>query len=173
MLRMDDREFIKTCTLNKYFSEICKDDYLFKRKLELSYPDTITVESLQKYKDVEEIASWKQYYSNVVKTVGLLKEKWNLIYTKGNPFTQMGILINTGGLRSVVLYYGVTRGEIDLVRYAVKDGAKITSSVLNMAARLQNITILKFLIEHGGNVNEIDKGSQEAIEYLKKLKMDK
>ena len=34
MLKMGDREFIRTCQLNKYFQDICKDDYFFKRRLE-------------------------------------------------------------------------------------------------------------------------------------------
>ena len=41
MLNMGDREFIQTCRLNKYFQNICKDDFLFKRKLEKFYPDTL------------------------------------------------------------------------------------------------------------------------------------
>lgn len=140
MLRMDDREFIKTCTLNKYFSEICKDDYLFKRKLEFSYPNIMTLESLQKYKE----GSWKQYYANVVKIVGMLKEKWGIVYTKGNPFHQMNILRSTNAALGSVLYHAVADDEIDLVRYAINKGAKPSMSDLFMQQDYRTKQFLNF-----------------------------
>ncbi len=82
MLSMDDREFIRTCTLNKYFQGICKDDYLFKRRLERFYPDTI--EAFSRHSN-----NWKEYYVKVIKTISLLKEKYDFNYIHGNPFLQM------------------------------------------------------------------------------------
>lgn len=87
MLNMGDREFIQTCQLNKYFQNICKDDYLFKRRLEKIYP-TLREETYEEYGEI----SWKKYYTNVVKIIAELKEKFNYTYTYGNPFVQYEIL---------------------------------------------------------------------------------
>lgn len=134
MLHMEDREFIVTCKLNKYFYEICKDDYLFKKKLELVYPQLVTNSSLQKYK-LE--SSWRQYYSDVIKTIGLLKEGWNITYTQGDPFLQKSLLIQSGGNLNIILYFGIVYNEIDVVNYALNKGAKLTDSEMITALSQQ------------------------------------
>ena len=43
LLKMDDRDFIITCRLNSYFKNLCSsnDFLLFKKRLQLFYPDTL------------------------------------------------------------------------------------------------------------------------------------
>ena len=41
LLRLSDNELIKTCSLNKYLLNNVCDDNFFKRRLQLTYPDTL------------------------------------------------------------------------------------------------------------------------------------
>ncbi len=177
MLSMDDREFIQTCQLNTYFRNICKDDYLFKRRLEKIYPDVL--EKLI-YDRHGIYLTWKKYYSQVVKTVALLKEKYNFIYTKGDPFFQLTVFRNAYmGLNTFVyrtiLHYGLLNFELSLIEYAIKqDSTIIGRNQLEHAAGFNDPVILKYLIEHGGDVNllrglNFNKFSPASIQYLKSL----
>ncbi len=177
MLSMGDREFIQTCGLNTYFRNICKDQYLFKKKLERSYPDTLKPEIYVKY---GRMISWKNYYAEVVKTISLLREKYQFNYTKGNPFFHLSILnyvfdsISKYPYRSI-LYYGSVNVELPLIEYAIeKEPGIIGKTQLESAAGFKNPTILKYMVEHGGDVNllrgtDFSKFSPASMQYLKNL----
>ena len=177
LLKMDDREFIKTCNLNNYFIDLCKkDDYLiFKKKLQLFYPDTVTHEMLKIYK----IESWKQYYSQVVKAVAKLKEKYNYDYSEGNPFIQFKMFESSqfGNMYKydAILQDSISKSEFALVKYALqkKPDIQIHPSYLKGASILYDMKILKYLIDHGADINII-KGMYFSphirnIDYLKSL----
>ncbi len=178
MLSMDDREFIQTCTLNKYFQEICKDDYLFKRRLERFYPDTLKPEI---YERSHTGLSWKNYYSEVIKTVALLKEKFDFVYTKGNPFFQFRIIrgafsINPRFPYRNILVNGTINKDLALVKYAIeKDPGKIDYLQLRRAANFYDPVIFRYLLEHGGDINLLLESDYNifdpaAVEYIKFLK---
>ena len=182
MLNMGDREFIQTCQLNKYFQNICKDDYLFKRRLEKFYPDVLKNEIHDEYGDK---MSWKNYYSNVVKTVAELRETYDFIYTYGNPFLQYETLRNNQkykmlpSYKSNILYFGILRQDLPLVAYAIKDNPKvITLSHILDASKLYDTKILKYLVEHGADRNllrnlNLNKVTYTAKEYLKSVGIEK
>lgn len=178
MLNMGDREFIQTCQLNKYFQNICKDDFLFKRRIERFYPDTLKDEIHDKYGDM---MSWKKYYVEVIKTVALLKEKYNFIYIYGNPFIQYKVLRTNEkykmlpSYKSNILYFAILYQEVPLVAYAIKNNPKIiTLTHLIDASGLYDITILKYMVEHGVDRNllrmiDLSRVTYTAKEYLKYL----
>ena len=176
MLNMGDREFIRTCGLNKYFQNICKDDYLFKRKLERFYPDVLKPEIYERFY----LTSWKKYYADVVKTVAILKEKFKFDYTEGNPFFQLRVFQNTFLDRSMfpyenILYFGIQNSELSLVKHAIEKDAKMGRVQLIRAGELYDPKILKYLVEHGGNVNKLVEDdfndfSPASKDYIKNLK---
>ena len=169
MLNMGDRDFIRTCQLNKYFQNMCKDDYLFKRKLERFYPDTLKKYTYDKY---GKIMSWKKYYAEVVKTVALLKEKFDFVYTKGDPFFLLGILRTAFNGFSMfpytqVFHFGLLNNDLSLIQYAVEKGStNIGGYELVKAADLNDSTILKYLVEQGGNVSLLTEDDYKKFSQL-------
>ena len=88
VLRLNDKDFIKICFLNKYLYNMYKEDkyFLFKRRLEKYYPDTVKL----RY----DYGNWREYYLFVRKTIRQLKDECNFDYKFGNPFKQEIILKN-------------------------------------------------------------------------------
>ena len=147
LLSMGDREFIRSCGLNTYFQDLCEDhnQLLFKRKLQLSYPDTLKPEILNPYW----IGSWKLYYAHVVKTIARLNEKYKFIYRNGNPFKQLQILGATDNSPGPTLDYGILNNELPLVQYAVQTlKAKIYSHQIDNANKWPDKTIYKWLLQN-------------------------
>lgn len=147
LLKMDDRDFIKSCGLNTYFYDLCEADnqLVFKRKLQLSYPDTLKREVVTPYW----IGSWKLYYAHVVKTIARLKEKYDFDYISGEPFRQLRILNATDNSPGPTLDYGISNNEISLVKHAVQTlGAKIYPHQLDVANILSDKTIYKWLLQY-------------------------
>ena len=140
LLKMDDREFIRSCGLNTYFQNLCEDQnqLLFKRKLH-----TLKPEILNPYW----IGSWKLYYAHVVKTIARLYEKYKFIYTRGNPFKQFNIVKATDNSPGPTLDYDILNNELALVQYAVKDqGDKIYPHQIENANKWPDKTIYKWLL---------------------------
>ena len=147
LLKMDDGEFIRSCSLNTYFYDLCEADnqLLFKRKLQLSYPDSLKPEILNPYW----IGSWKLYYAHVVKTIARLNEKYKFVYAGGNPFKQLRILGATDNSPGPTLDYGILNNELALVQHAVqRKGAKIYQHQIDNANKLSDKTIYQWLVQY-------------------------
>ncbi len=172
LLRMDDREFIKVCTLNKYFINLCrKNNYLlFKRKLQIFYPEVLKFK-IKKYKN----ETWKKYYAYTVKTIALLKEKYDFEYTTGNPFLQLSILESSRGYPTNLLQYAMLNQEFPLVKYVVqKHKPNISANAWTTAGLIYDSTILRYLVEHGGDISNLrfinrDGFTPENILYIKSI----
>ena len=170
VLRLNDKDFIKICFLNKYLYNMYKEDkyLLFKRRLEKYYPDTVKL----KY----DYGNWREYYLLVRRTIRQLKETCKFDYKFGNPFKQMIILQNIGtkGSRYVAIFYhGIVQNELALVKYAVEEGNQIISKydILD-AASLEDTEILSYLIDKGANLTFFspyywERISEEARQFLK------
>ena len=177
MLNMGDHEFIRTCGLNTYFRTICKDQYLFKRRLERFYPDTLKPSIYDRH---GRMMTWKNYYAEVVKTIALLKEKNKFNYTRGDPFLHLRVLnyafddIGLYPYRSI-MHYGILNVDLPLIEYAIQNEEGIVGKYqLEFAAGFNDPTILKYMVEHGGDVNllrgsDFSKFSAASIQYLKSL----
>ena len=109
LLKMDDRSFIRTCSVNKYFMFLCEKDngLLFKRRLQLFYPDTV------QYK----VGSWKMYYAAVIKAIALLREKYKFQYTKEDPFIQLQILERHANYPERILIDAANQKQYALVEH--------------------------------------------------------
>lgn len=189
LLALSDKDLIKTCSLNKYlFRSVC-DENFFYRKLSRTYPDTLKFfDTLIFLKD----KTYKQYYLKVVYYVAKLLEDFNYIYIAGVPQIQYEIfkdvskkiikndkeefLINYEKL----LYEAAKRGELELVKEAIKKGVdihKFNEITLTYASGGGHLEILKYLVALGANIhanNQIlrwasEKGHLEVVKYLVEL----
>ncbi len=150
LLKLDNREFIIVCGLNKYFIKLSeRNNYLlYKRKLQLIYPDTLNSTTVSDYKR----SDWKGYYVDIMQTISRLKGIYKFNYEKGNPFLQLCVLscgTNQIFINMQALYGGIRQNEISLVIYAVNNGVEVTYNSFVNAGELEDITILKYFIEHG------------------------
>lgn len=169
LLKMGDREFIRTCGLNNYFIDLCKrDNYLlFKRKLQLFYPDTLEENMLRKYKN----ESWKEYYAQVVRSVAVLKEKYNYDFVSGNPFIQLKMFkVNRIGGNTMyrsIFSHAIKKNQLSLAIYALRQVPNIViddQHLFNALKLLPDMKILKFLISQGANIKHI---KEIALDYFK------
>ena len=66
LLKMSDRDILKTCSLNKYFSKkVCDDDF-FHRLFQVRYPYLV--------KEKASYRNWKQHYLKTIYAIDKLKD---------------------------------------------------------------------------------------------------
>lgn len=175
LLKLDDSAFIKISSLNTYFKDLYREqDYLlYKRKLQMEYPDTLIPKVYNKNKT----NLWKSYYIKVVKNIKLLKEH-DFIYTRENPFLQFRILQTSKKFTNpyiIILHYGIKHNDFSLVQYAIKkDPRSIMYKNLRYSCSLSDVTILKYLIKCGGNISVLQEDnfenfSEKSKKYLRTL----
>lgn len=185
LLFLPDKDLLATCSLNRYFYySVCDYDF-FRRKLEHSYPDTL------KYFNLNSDKNYKRYYLKIVYYVSEMLEKYKYSYVSGNPKLQYNIftrcyymtndttqfLINY----SELLFISAKEGELNLVKEAIKNGAKINEAkeyALRTASKYGHLNIIKYLVENGANIHinndtplkwAIGFGDSDVINYLKSL----
>ena len=69
--KLDDKELLKACSIDKNTWNIICDDGFLRRRLLAKYPE------IEKYKKVNE--SWKQFFLRAVHTIALMKEKFDYV----------------------------------------------------------------------------------------------
>lgn len=184
LLKMSDKDFLKTCNVNNYFrTKVCDDTFL-QRRLRETYPDTLI------YKKDE---SWRQYFLDVVYYIAKLKEVFNYVYKNGNPKLQYYILKVTEGNKnkldpptvdSGVLFGAVQTGDVNILKYLVEEGGNMAdlhsddNLFLKYASRLGYLDIVRYLVEHGGNIHAQNdfalriarkKNKRDVVNYLESL----
>jgi hypothetical protein len=162
----DDKTAINILDSNK---EMNKDIYyiaIFGNR----YPDLI------KYrKDNESI---KHLYLRSLKAIGKLKEEFNYTYISGNPELQLNIF--KYGQRNIgnFLIYASEHGSVELVKYALEQGADIHTfddDALRVTSYNGHLEVVKYLVEHGADIHTFDddalrvtsyNGHLEVVKYL-------
>ena len=81
--KIDDKELIKVCSIDKYTWNIVCDDAFLRRRMLGKYSE------IEKYK--KEGESWKQFFLRSLYYIALLKEKFDYGYEYGNFQTQLEI----------------------------------------------------------------------------------
>ena len=122
LLKLSDKDFVVACNSSRYLRDTVCDENFFKRRLSLTYPDTLNFKS-----DHE---NWKQYYLSTIFYIAKMKEKHGYSYTFGNPKTQYKIienLIDTNA--NTLLFKSAVTGELSLVIEAVKRGANVRAGL--------------------------------------------
>ena len=74
--KLDDKELLKTCSINKYTWEKVCDDAFLKRRLLSKYPE------IGKYK--REGETWKHFFLRSIHYIALLKERNDYQYEFGD-----------------------------------------------------------------------------------------
>ncbi len=186
--KLSDKQLIKMCKLNKTYKKIC-DDNFFKRLVESRYSKSVN------YK--KENVTWRYYYLDLVKHVGLLKEHFEynykpedenpillylvmdlppmhdeygeeLEYSPENAF--ISVLLNDVNLE--IIKYLVENQKAD-VNY--DDGP-----FLEMAINYNELDVVKYLISRGANLNanhisdaiyhnQRGQNNNELLNYLTQL----
>lgn len=170
--KIDDKELLKICSIDKYtWNTVCDDEFL-RRRLLAKYPE------IEKYKLKKE--TWKRFFLRAIRYIALMKEKFQFEYKSGNFKKQYKLLNRTKNKKALyrnteILYIAVKEGDLDLVKYAVNNGASVRAhrnGPLREAATRGDLDMVKFLVENGANIHEnilqyaIENERDEIVQYL-------
>ena len=170
LLKLSDKDLLSACKSNKYlYTSVC-DDNFFRRKLLLSYPNTL------KYFNINEYKNCKRFYLKMIYYISKLKEEFNYLYIAGNPKKQYDIFKQSNSNQENLLYLASREGEIELVKEAISRGAHIRQGTgLSWASRYGYLEIVKYLVENGANIHAlhdeafrwaVENGHLEVVKYL-------
>lgn len=187
LLKLSDEDLLKTCRLNQYlFYTVCNDEF-FHRRLQLTYPDTLTLHDPKKYKN------YRNFYLNMIYYISRLSEKpFEYYYVGGDPQKQLKIFKASLEGNSInyqeLLLASSREGELDIVKfllnkgvnlqadnkpleaasifgyseivkYLVENGANVTDNALIWASRSGNLELVKYLVDHGANIHANNENS--------------
>jgi hypothetical protein len=173
LLKLNDRDFLLTCNSSRYLRENVCDEQFFKKRLTLTYPDTLNYNLNNK--------SWRQYYIETVFHVAKMKE-YGYDYSFGNPKKQYMIILKSHSDNNHILLDASKKGELALAIESLKRGVKnhpanftrVEDDALTNAIENGHLDIVKYLVEHGAEVDIFDfaytkaikKGYTDIIKYL-------
>jgi hypothetical protein len=147
--KLDDKELLKTCSINKYTWEKVCDDVFLKRRLLSKYPE------IGEYK--LETETWKHFFLRAVNYIALMKEKFDYDYTFGDFVTQYNLLKKYNSKdKNNLLMKSSKVGELALVIWSLKNGADIhieDDYALRYASYGGHLETVKFLVESGADIH--------------------
>lgn len=169
--KLDDKDLLKACSIDKYtWKKVCDDDF-FKRRMLAKYPE------IEQYKTKRE--TWKQFYLRAIHYIALLEENFSYVYTFGNFSKQYEILKRFYNQKNSILLNSILNKELPLVIWSLKIGADIhyeNDLPLRIASRSGFLEIVKYLIEAGADIHAennaalkeaTDRKRLEVVKYLK------
>jgi hypothetical protein len=175
LLLLPDDDLIKICCLNKYLMNIVCDNIFFLRKLQISYPDTLTSTNIIQQK------KYKSYYLNVMDYISKMEKDFNYFYVGGNPKNQFKIFKYVSGNNFELLFKSTQKGELNLIKEAVKRGVDIHVDgeyAIRLAAEAGYLDGVKYLVSLGANIHILDEdalmwacknGHLEVVKYIVSL----
>lgn len=167
---VDDRDLLNVCRVDRrMWNEICDDSFL-RRRLS-KYP------GIEKYKGKE---SWKEFFLQVIYYTSKMKDNFKFDYKSGDFKRQYKLLGKNRKGNSLyrntqLLSRAADEGFLDLVKYAVKNGASVTAynnGALRKAASRGDLDMVKFLVENGANIHRdilkyaVQNGQTEVVNFL-------
>jgi hypothetical protein len=170
--KLDDRELLKVCSIDKYtWNTICDDAFL-RRRLIAKYPQ------IEKEKRKNE--SWKAFFLRAVHVIAKMKERFSYEYTFGNFVKHYNLLkdYNRNKNKNDLLIESVKNKELPLVIWSLKKGADINyqnTYALVTASENGYLEIVKYLVENGAKIHAnndealrwaSEKGYLEIVKYL-------
>jgi hypothetical protein len=172
--KLDDKELLKTCSINKYTWNTVCDDAFLRRRLTIKYP------KIEQYKKKEE--SWKSFFLKAIHYIALMKEKFDYEYTFGNFVSQYNLLKKYNyrvqkKKYDYLLIIFASAGELALTIWCLNKGVKINTKndALISASILGHLEVVKYLVEKGVDVNTQSSaalrfasqyGKLEVVKYL-------
>lgn len=168
---VDDDKLLRICSVDKKsWNEVCDDNFL-RRRLS-KYP------GIEKYK--KESESWKEFFLQVIYHVAKMKEEHKFDYRSGDFRRQYKLLNKNKDKNRLyrntqLLNVAAGEGELDLVKYAVNNGASVVAydnGALRGAAARGYLDMVKFLVGKGANIHQnilqysAQNGHLEVVKYL-------
>lgn len=153
--KIEDKELLKVCSIDKYTWNIVCDDVFLKRRLLNKYPE------IEKYKNKRE--TWKYFFSRAIFYISFLKEEYDYQYTFGNFVKQYKLLEKYKDNMNYLLINATNDQELALVIWSLKNGANIrieNDAVLASSCRIGNFEITQYLLNNGANIHA---GSDYAL----------
>ena len=172
--------------LSYLLNHVC-DDNFFKRKLSLSYPDTL------KFYEVNKFKNYKNFYLNIIFYIAKLQEDFNYLYVGGNPKTQYNLFkkiskeVSRDNKKQFLVNYqlllriSAETGELELVKEAIERGVEIHENdeyALRLASYNGQLEVIKYLVSLGADIHANDEGALryasenghlEVVKYLSSL----
>ena len=148
LLKMSDRDILKTCSLNKYFSKkVCDDDF-FRRLFQARYPRLV--------KEKPSYRNWKQHYLKTIYAIDKLKDV-GVVYTEKARFDPEYYLLrfNTDNIDE-----SLARRDITRLLKAIFDAIELRSKTMLdfLLRRYDYITSARYILE-------IYKKGEEFYQY--------
>lgn len=100
---------------------------------------------------------------------------------KNNYLEYIDILVNLGGDANIVLKSGCIKGNLKMVKYSEKNGAKIDGSHLVLASEFGNLKVVKYIVSKGVDITYKNNlslklasriGYLDIVKYLMKKYLD-
>jgi ankyrin repeat protein len=180
--KLDDRELLKTCSIDKYtWGTVCDDAFL-RRRLLSKYSE------IEQYKSEEE--SWKKFFLRAIYYISKMKEEYEYNYSFGDFKKQYDILSRNIYYKNDKpdpdnVFIDASRdGEMALVMWSLKNGANIHEQndlAIIIASGEGRTEIVKYLVEHGADIAAVNYralrlasiyGHLETVKYLVELGAD-
>ncbi len=134
---LDHNNILKCCSINKYFyTKVC-DDIFFCNLVSEKYPETI------KYKDYVKSRNWKKHYLKTIKYIKLLKNYYYCDYKQTDSSPELLYI-----LKCKYSDEDYNENEED-----DEDISNEKGSMLVKACEVGDLSIVKYLIDQGTNIN--------------------
>ena len=177
--KLNDKDLLVICQVNKYMKDLCNDNNFWRNRFETKFG-----------KDIAQKPINKEYYFEVLKFANNYK-KLNPIdkltrFMDAITMKRLDLLkviddknrINENIANIYPLDYAIYVGNLNIVKYLIKNGAKMGLGVKNFlkeASALNKLNIVKYLVEEHGDKNQIgvaaievaiERGYFDIVKYL-------
>jgi len=167
--KLDDRNLLQACQVNKYvWNQVCNEDF-FRNRLLKMFPEIKR----------EDIKNWKEFYLRAIYYISKMKEDYGYVYTFGDFKKQYNLLKKYSKNKNSLLTESSKKGELALVIWSLKNGSDVHVEydwALRMASEKGHLEVVKYLVEKGADIHAYDdyalrdaslNGHLEVVKYLK------
>ena len=166
----NDEDLLRICSVDrKTWNEVCDDAFL-RRRLIAKYP------GIEKYKKENE--SWKHFFLDSIRSIALMKEKFEYDYSGGDFRQQYSLLRKYKDNMTDLLLQSAGAGIFPLVVYAVNRGGDIHAggeAFLSITIDRGYLDLVKYAVEKGLDIHRYDdfalflaskRGHLDIVKYL-------
>ncbi len=169
---LDSKDILEFCKTCKYANEKVCDESFFRNIIINKYPNTI------KYKDYVKLSSYRNYFFTIIYYISKLEKDYYLDYLRkfenleGSPeleyfAREIGYMFGEYDKdRSLVL--ASHNGDLPVVKYLTEHGANVNDRnnyALRLASQCGHLSVVKYLTEHGANIQSNDNEALRSASY--------
>ncbi len=181
--KLDDRELLRLCSVDRKVKLICSDDIFWKDRLRAKFPNfNIEKYDATTYKKLYEIISKNIYDEFELSKEIAMHDSVNMLNTiiSGLPKTDIDeVEIDIDEVYEDILSIATENGKVNLVKYILENNLVLTGGhyidiLQEQAISSGNKNIIRYMIDYGvstpGTLIETAAGSSNLIESIKSLK---